>query len=299
MFDANLARHIGLAAAILYNLLLWQSQSEVVQNYDPDGWFYFTAKRFEQLTTYSANWFTKASDKLVKCGLVEKKRMFRHDANGVACLHFRVLITDWKMAFDETQLTQNVMGTHTKCDFNNIENKKENISPKSHKCVTDFGDSTKPSACEASSPSAPRPTSSDKDSLPFDVSERVVSVRPSKVEASKGQAKRRAFAVLGDIYKRFNLKGKPGVVEGKRVQAALEEGWTPDDLMKAVEWAREDDFYGDKVLIAQLSEAALKQYEAAQNAKNKPPVFNPEFDPDFDWEAAEARIRKAEEEGLI
>lgn len=257
-FDANLARHVGLAAAILYNILLWQSQSEVVENYDPDGWFYFTAKRFEALTTYSANWFTKASDKLVEVGLVEKKRMFRHDHQGLACLHFRVVQTDWKLAFDDSGLTQNVRGTHTKCDYNILEEKK---NKKGEITLRDDFSSPQPSALGASPATPSRPAPIQNEQLPFGAEYEKVSVRPNKKETDPG---RRPFAVGQQVLKAWGYKSaRVSAPLANKFKVWLDSGFTPDQIIEAGELMKKsgDKYWETATPIQMVSENGLLWYQ--------------------------------------
>lgn len=258
-FDANLARKVGLAAAILYNLLLWQSQSDIVANYDPNGWFYFTAKRFEALTTYSANWFTKASDKLVEIGLVEKKRMFRHDAQGVACLHFRMLQADWKLAFDDFGITQNVSGTHTKCDLYNIEEKKKKKPEIT--ASSDFGP-CEPSALGASQATPARPAPSEKEELPFGAGSKRVSVRPNKKEPDPA---RRPYAVGQTVLQAWGFKsGKIAGPLRDRLNEWLNLGFTAEQIIEAGKLMKQskDEYWQNATPIQMLSQNGMLWYQA-------------------------------------
>lgn len=250
-FDANLARHVGIAAAILYNLLLWTSQSEVVENYDPDGWFYFTAKRFERLTTYSANWFTKASDKLVEAGLVEKKRMFRHDHEGLACLHFRIANPNWKTAFEDFEITQNVRGTHTKCDFNIKEEKeKKKIE------ITPNGDDF--ASPQSSLGSAPKEVVED---FPVGAEEQKVSVRPNKKEADPAK---RCWAVAKQVLEAWGYRApKVSSVLAGKVKTWLDAGFSPEQIIEAGGMMKEngDEYWKSATPIQMLSENGLLWYQ--------------------------------------
>lgn len=245
-FDANLARIIGLAPAILYNLLVWQSQSDVVDNYDPDGWFYFTAKRFEALTTYSANWFTKASDKLVEVGLVEKKRMYRHDTNGVSALHFRVAVTDWKSHFSDSQLTQNVSGSHTKCDLYN----KEDIIEEKKEITPAGGDFVPPTELSFGAPK-----------------QSVVSVRPNKKETDSNK---KPYAVAQVVLRAWGYKfNKIGAPIAKLFKAWLDAGFTIEQIIEAGNMMKEsgEEYWQKATPIQMLTENAMLWYQT--NLKKK------------------------------
>lgn len=89
-FDANLAKEVGVPAAILYNALLWVSQTEMAKRYDVTGWFYYTAKDYEEETTFTKNTFTAAVNKLIEAGYIEKKQKYiKHTS--VSVNHFRFL----------------------------------------------------------------------------------------------------------------------------------------------------------------------------------------------------------------
>ena len=89
-FDANLAKIVGIPAAILYNKLSWLSQTDMAKDYDPDGWFYYTMNDFCEATGYTKNVYTKAAQTLVDNGFIEKNKRF---VSGTAkpCNHYRML----------------------------------------------------------------------------------------------------------------------------------------------------------------------------------------------------------------
>lgn len=89
-FDANLAKIVGIPAAILYNKLSWMSQTDMVKDYDPDGWFYYTMNDFCEATGYKKDAYAKAIKQLEEAGFVEKKKKFVHGTSR-PCNHFRIL----------------------------------------------------------------------------------------------------------------------------------------------------------------------------------------------------------------
>lgn len=263
-FDANLAREIGLAPAILYNILLWQSTTEIVQNYDPDGWFYLTAKRFEEMTTYSVNWFTKASNKLAEVGLIEKKKMFRHDCQGVSCLHFRVLKNDWKSYFNEIGITESVRGTHTKCDSNIIEeNKKKNA---------DFTISAKSNEIASSASLGENPPMDE----PFGEEVKRTSVRPSQKDDG---GRKCAYAVANNVRKRLQLSGQSTAPYKQLIARWLECGFTEDDIVDANlrQMHAKDGFHETLSPMARLSGDSMDWYrEQINKEKARPAEYQPE-----------------------
>lgn len=237
--DANLARHVGRCAAMLYNLLLWQSQSEVVQNYDRDGWFYLTAKRFEELTSYSANKFTQASDKLVERGLIEKKKTFRHDAIGVSCTHFRIICADWKSILESPVSQKMGEATHRNCETNIKEENKEER------------EGFTLSACETTPPAFP---------VGAHQSEKV-SVRPNKKEADPA---RRPFAVGQAVLKAWGFRtAKIGVPMAKLIKGWLDAGFGEKDIIEAGEMMKKsgDEYWAKATPIQMLTENAMLWYQ--------------------------------------
>lgn len=244
--DANLARYIGRCAAMLYNLLLWQSQSEVVENYDADGWFYMTAKRFEALTAYSTNKFTQASDKLVECGLIAKKKTFRHDTTGVSCTHFKVLCADWRVIFENPGSQKMGEATHRKCETNIIEENKE-----------ERGGFT-PSAGETTPPSS-FPLGAER-------SEKV-SVRPNKKEADPS---RRPYAVGQAVLKAWGFKtAKIGVPMAKLIKGWLDAGFADKDIIEAGKMMKEsgDSYWAQATPIQMLTQNAMLWYQQHKQKK--------------------------------
>lgn len=248
--DANLARHVGRCAAMLYNILVWQSQSEVVQNYDNDGWFYLTAKRFEALTSYSVNKFTQASDKLVECGLIEKKKTFRHDAIGVSCTHFKVLTTNWTDVFEKPVSQKLGAAAHRNCETNIKEERKEERGG-----FTPAVSETHP---QSSLGSAPKEVVED---FPVGAEEQKVSVRPNKKEADPAK---RCWAVAKQVLEAWGYRApKVSSVLAGKVKTWLDAGFSPEQIIEAGGMMKEngDEYWKSATPIQMLSENGLLWYQ--------------------------------------
>lgn len=242
--DANLAREVGIPAAMLYNLLVWQSQTPMAKDYDEEGWFYCTADYFEEKTTFNQNTFTKASDILVKAGLIEKQRMYVKkgfkDANR-SVTHFRI-----KSRNDDFQLTRNVSDTHTKCD---LYNKEEKIKEKEQ--FTANADELSPSP--DFSLGAPK--------------QNVVSVRPNKKETDSNK---KPYAVAQVVLRAWGYKfNKIGAPIAKLFKAWLDAGFTTEQIIEAGNMMKEsgEEYWQKATPIQMLTENAMLWYQT--NLKKK------------------------------
>lgn len=249
-FDANLAREVGLPAAILYNQLLYAMQTDTAEEYmaENDGYFFYTASRFETMTAYNARTFTNASDKLVEAGYIEKKKRFRTGTVKPYC-HFRFL---------KFYQSGSELGAETDSEFSAetiIEDKKEDITPFSHENGTL---SAQPSHFSVGS----NPNSTQggvvKNTTPFaEVTTGPVSVKPRNPN--------RYIAPLA--VELLKLSGAKSVTPGPDlrtvIQARLKQGYTEADLRLIVLTAKNDKFYKDfpvaKLLKEDIAEELLKK----------------------------------------
>lgn len=240
--DANLARQVGVPAAMLYNLLFWTSTSDMAQNYDQDGWFYFTAKQFEDKTTFSINTFTKATNALAEAGLIEKKKAYIKGTSVSVC-HFRILPQHC-----DAQLTPNVKpGTHTKCEtYIKEENtvRKDRVSPK--------GETT--------------------ELLPFGDGIKELSVRPG-AKKDKNAANRRAYAVANEVRKRIGMRGEASVGFKMVVSKWLDAGYGADEMVEAIQMMKQtkDGFHDKLTPLACLSQDSMDWYTQHKSKQDKSP----------------------------
>lgn len=268
--DANIARKVGVPAAMLYNLIVWLAQTDMAKSYDEDGWIYLSAKEFESKTTFNANTFTAAGNKLVAFGLVEKKKMFIKNSIKPTT-HFRLL-----SRFYGNDVTSNVNNVIT----SNVKTYKEDNNKEE---IHRFPASASPSL-ETKEPgelvnerAAHALTMEEKDepfSEPIVSSHDSVSIKPNEVRrgcATPAEVRRRrSFAVLSELYKRYKWRGRPTPTEAKLIAAALDNGWTKEEMVQMVEWQNQDEFYQTLSVAGRFSDQAFKKYDAVRtNGSNK------------------------------
>ena len=247
--DARLANKVGIAAALLYNLLAWQAQTPMAQDYDPDGWFYCTSAYFSEKTSLHPNTFTKAIKALESVGLIECRRMFvkygYKNANK-SVNHFRVIQT-----IDDFLLTQKVRGPHTECDLNI---KEENIKEESQ--ITPNGDDF--ASPQNSLGSAPKEVVED---FPVGAEEQKVSVRPNKKEADPAK---RCWAVAKQVLEAWGYRApKVSSVLAGKVKTWLDAGFSPEQIIEAGSMMKEngDEYWKSATPIQMLSENGLLWYQ--------------------------------------
>lgn len=295
--SANLAREIGIPAAMLYNQLVFMSQWKMTKDYDNQGWFYYTAKEFEEATTFSRNTMGTAIKVLVDHGYIENKRAYIKGTS-VSANHFRI-IRFWNPAAHEMcdlQRTSNVQPFNNK--INKLNTVKDSQKSASQTLRTQPSESTtQPSGLNQDSafdgPSiSPRPSASDlhqaenEPSYLIDEKEEysgsLAGPEPFAEPAKDGPQKlslkpedknlatKRAAVVATRLYREFGLsKGKPDGKTVSLVKRRLAEGYTEDDLVWAVNWAKTDEFYQDKGIMSVLSNYALEKWQ-----KNKTKIGN-------------------------
>lgn len=279
--DARLAEVVGVPAAMLYNLLLWQSDTDMAKDYDKDGWFYLTAERFTEKTTFNKNTFTRAADKLVEVGLIERKRAYvkygYKDANR-STTHFRI-----KMTLEDFQITLNESDSLVKRDLyiKEEKNKKEQLN--SSKRGIDVMAST---ALELdASQASPAPlASSESESFPFDekTKERV-SVRPSKAagEPDTNLKRRQAFAILTPLWKQFGQKGAPTAQDAKIMMQLIADGRTKEEMEQAFHWFSTHEFWAKQRLSSWLGKVAMSQFDAHVRVEKQEQANIDRNDPDY------------------
>ena len=268
--DANLAKVVGVPAAMLYNLIAWLSDTDLAKEYDKDGWVYMTAAYFMDHTSFNADTFTRAAKKLEDEGLVERCRMYKKGTS-ISLTHFRL-----KPQNNDSQIVFDADPTRVKHE---LYNKKINKEDKSRNRENhDFSDA-QPSASGASQTASARPAPTE-DSL-FGGEVREVSVR--KLPNERAQKNRQAFAVLKEIREARGLKGNGGLIEKQRVAALLADGWTKEQLIDILDWCDRDEFYTDKPLATRLCHDAIEKYQAAKNNKIKMAEEGTNFEP-LTWE---------------
>lgn len=261
--DARLAQIVGIPAAMLYNLLVWQSETDMAKDYDENGWFYFTAQRFAKKTTFNQNTFTNSIKKLEEIGLIEKKRAYikyGFTNSNRSANHFRI-----KLSLEEFLLTRNVSNTHTGCD---LYIKEEKNKEKSQFTQSDeLGSSSK--SFEDSSPKESETSSNN--SVPFgepvkDMPTR--SLRPDKEKKAADAQRRADYAMLGEIRKHFGFtKGSGTPEEKKLLRARLDEGWTKDEIIKVITWIKENrEWYKDKPIQVCLASKVFDEYQASDKS---------------------------------
>lgn len=244
--DAHLAKEVGVPAAMLYNLLAWQAQTPMAQDYDDDGWFYCTAEYFEEKTTFNRNTFTKAIKALEDVGLIECQRMYvkyGYKNTNKSVNHFRVI-----QRIDEFLCTRNVRGTHTKCEYNNI---KEKIKEESQ--ITPTGDDL--ASPQSSTNSAP------KEDFSFGADTEKVSIRPSKKETDSSK---RPFAVGQQVLKAWGYKSaRVSAPLANKFKVWLDSGFTPEQIIEAGELMKKsgDKYWETATPIQMVSENGLLWYQ--------------------------------------
>lgn len=291
--DANIAKKVGVAAALLYNQLVFMSQTDMVKDYDNDGWFYYTAEDFERSTTFTANTFTAAIKRLVDAGMIEKKRTYiKHTT--VSVNHFRILYSQ-EMGIGE--VTRDV-------NSYNIENNIEKNIPIPHKRNCPTSSSATDVASSDASPrganphfsslSGGEPTGEPIGRRPdggcdsggaltkgvFDdpVTKATISVKP---ERGKSEVDRQAWALTGEVTKMCQEAGvrcpEKNIALKSAIVARLKEGAKASDVRTVAKAFIEadNDFLSPKNRSVQSAFSAefFYQYLNQDNGSKKESIY--------------------------
>lgn len=283
-FDANLARELNsLPAALLYNQLLYTSQTDMAQNYDEDGWFYYTAERFEDTTTYNKDTFTRAGNVLVKAGFVEKqKRYIKGQSKSVT--HFRFL-KSWQPNARQTRNAGVVSNTKPIYKENNKENKfgflKRNTeSPSPFSSLSACGDSRPTNDAGR----VVKITTVDSDDKILSSAEKTgydektgeltvdVKVNPFAGEVREAKPKKdmltpKAFALAQELMAIVDPRDKDVVSTMRLIKAALNRGTTEEELRLVARLSRSDNWYYNKPATTVFSKEGIKTLLASQKKR--------------------------------
>lgn len=259
-FCVENARELGIPAALLLDKIVRLSKTTPRQ----DGFCWYTARQFEEETSLKKTCFDNSARKLVEAGIVERKNTYIVGTM-VKASHFKLICQNEESPKSDVspKAQSSSPAKSTISEYNKNTINKHDCSLQNNLCM-----------CEHIVPGSP--TASQGEPFAEQVATSCVSVRPQDVpkRSPAEQERRRAFAILTSIYKRFGFVGKPSAREAKLVQNALgsDTYWTEETLCEAIEWARHNEFYRDKSLLAMLSEAALKSFVASKNGgKRKVP----------------------------
>lgn len=227
-FDAGLAREVGIAAAVLYNALVWVAQSEMVKGYNSDGWFYYTATKFEEETTYTKNSYTAAVKALMDAGYIEKKQKYIKNTS-VSVNHYRFL----KFYNPDSQK----LGTGGFTKIVKPYNKKNNTE-EYHSVSAET--ETRADAEHLSSDCEPKEGAGGVVKITTPFTEPVASVKPKDVK--KVVTKADQVRMLADELMGMVMPGKKSSPALRSVvKARLNENYQPEELRLAVRRAMADD----------------------------------------------------------
>lgn len=256
-FDANLAHEVGLPAAILYNQLLFESQTDTATDYaaETGGWFYYTAKHFEKMTTYNERTYTNAVKKLVEVGFVEKKKCFRIGTTK-PLNHFRFLrfYTNTPERDAETPAERRAETI--------IEDYKETnicVPPQTGKTATGDGLSS---------------FGSTQNGCSGGQTVNATSVKPFEMAVSVADVKHcpdtpRSFALAQQLVAIVNPREKDLVTVARNIRGLWKLGYTDLDLKQAAKLSREDDYYYDKPCSYVISKDGVKNLLAKLKKKQR------------------------------
>lgn len=287
------AKKLGVPAAILLDKIIRLSKCTNRK----DGFCWYTAKQFEDETTFAKNTFSRAAKKLEEEGIVERKITYIAGTMTTAT-HFRLVYGKHFKASSEvttmvTQIHHQSASRHYK---ENTKNYTQTRSTSSHEFgsepsdLTSFGldDSAhvrvgEPETSSSASPTAQPQTfineekaqedgsSIPLENVPFGEVTKLESERANRLslkpERNDAQKKHRAAAALTSELMR--MLGVNGVVTGKNlklVKGAL-ANFTPDEIRELIQWSMGDEFYKDKTLAARLSADALEKWQMSRPRK--------------------------------
>lgn len=202
-FSPDMAKEVGLTPAILYQELLWNSQSEIAEDYDEDGWFYYTAKKFEDRTGFKRTAYAEAVKILEDLGLIERKKAYIKGTSK-SVNHFRCL-KSWQPV--DREANNGACSPSEQPIYK--ENKKENttVVPASRHPESNFSSlsGTSEASGEAKGdPVEPAVATGDPFGQPV-TKPSVVSLKNEKTQADKN--KDRAWVVVNKIVKKCREHG--------------------------------------------------------------------------------------------
>lgn len=304
-FDVGLAREVGMPAAILYNKLLWLSQTDMVRRYNTDGWFYYTAKEFEDATDFTKNTYTAATDRLVKAGYIEKRKRYI-DGTSVSVNHFRFLKyyepnahemgkggstadgnpynivnnKGYKLDFPEPEIPlstpQPTAGRSAVADAPADADASFQI-PKPYSRQEQEADGSNALSENGGSRFAPNAGGVVNFTTPFDGE--VKDVKPkSKVRVSTSKA----FGIAKELMGIINPMEKDIASVARNVKSLLAKGYTERDLRLVARLSRSNKYYHDKPSMVVLSAKGVADLLASQKKKD--------FDDGPEWMTKEARM---------
>lgn len=283
-FDAGLAREVGIPAAILYNQLTWLAGTKMAQDYDEDGWFYYTAQDFEEDTTYTKNVFTRATDKLVEAGYIEKKKMYKKNTS-ISVNHFRFL----KSYKPVSPLEGNQGVTPGGKPIYKKNNKEEKLgfpsgntdpSPTFSSLSAD-GDSrpvqkdagvdvkitTVDSADQILSAADKAEYNEKTGELTVDVKVSPFSGEVKDVKPKKDMVTPKAFALAKELMPIVDPNDNDVVSTARLIKLALNRGTTPEQLRYVARASRSDDWYYNKPCTTVFRKDGIKDLLAKQKKK--------------------------------
>lgn len=292
-FCVENARELGIPAALLLDKIVRCSKTTPRK----DGFCWYTAKQFEEETSLKKDTFTRAAQKLEEAGIIERKVTYIIGTMERAT-HFKLLP---QSCFDKSEMRFEPPSSESGFEPPSVNTIKYN------KGETEI-------AKAISSPPQPAAGSSMKEvqsSFPFDDPVKDVaptSLRPDKFKGDADRARRREFAIVGELRKHFGFtKGSANEAERKLVHQRLEDGWSKEEMAKVVTWLKENkEWYKDKPLQTCLAKPAFDEYQAANGTGNSSDLFAGMTDEQIhywkmnhDEEYYEEFMRKAREAGNL
>lgn len=254
-FDANLAREVGIPAAILYNQLLYLSQTDLVKAYDKDGWFYYSSANFEERTTYTKNTYTQAVNALVDAGYIAKKRMYIKNST-ISANHFQFLKY---YVPNSQQMGIGEITPNGNCIYK--ENNKENKTG-----FLDGNPEPSPDPTSSLTEAEKRTQGVVVKNITFDKDPFGGEVKD--VKPKKDMLTPKAFALASELMPIIDPSDKDKVMAAKLIKSALAKGYTPEELRYVARASRSDDWYYNKSCSTVLSREGIKTLLAKKKKKS-------------------------------
>lgn len=271
-FSVENARELGIPAALLLDKIIRLSKHTTRE----DGYCWYTAKQFEEETSLGDKTFARAVKTLEDRGIIQKKVTYIIGTMNKAT-HFILspqnAIRNPQNGESETDnLSGSIETDNLSGSVNTINNNKtilldasfqdgrgtQHLEPsnndhQSHYSVGEPANAVSSESIDDSPferPTAPEPQ----------------SVKPI-VDKKEKPALAQPFAILGEVYKYYQLRGAPSVVEARLVRRALDDGWSSKEIKDVVDWAMRHEYWGQAPLHVQLKTEVFKQYEAQHRQK--------------------------------
>lgn len=264
-FCVENARELGIPAALLLDKIVRLSKSTPRD----DGFCWYTAKQFEEETSLKEDAFLRAKKTLQSHGVVETKNTYIIGTM-TKCSHFR-LLPQGDSQECETGSKPVVETGSEPVSVNTIKyneqsrNLASQVSERPAEPLVHAGFAGDQKKKGEAGETQPNPlVESQKCGDPFGGELKATSVRPDKQTKPN---KRREFAILSNLYKKYGWRGKPNANEATLLHSALSVGWSPQEVDQMIAWQNTDEFYSKAALVTRLSDSAFKKYDAVRRSE--------------------------------